>query len=211
MANLKASKPKELKPEDLRWHCNPDIFEFDSTVDLKPIEGIIGQERALKALKLGVDLRSPGYNVFIAGLSGTGKATTVKKMLETISSHCPPLFDYTYVNNFKDPDRPALLTFKVGKAKYFSQDLSSTIEFLKKRIPQSLETEVYVSRKKKIISHYNEKEQSLMTSFEEKLKQENFSLGQVKLVKMPALIYSRLLNRSLCRFISLMNLLSKES
>ena len=180
MAYPKPPKPKELKPEDLRWTCNPDIFEFDSTVDLKPIEGIIGQERALKALKLGVDLRSPGYNIFIAGLSGTGKATTVKKMLETISSHCPPLFDYAYVNNFKDPDRPVLLTFQIGKAKYFTQDLSSTIEVLKKRIPQSLETEAYINRKKKIIANYNEKEQSLMTAFEGKLKKENFSLGQVK-------------------------------
>jgi Cdc6-like AAA superfamily ATPase len=96
----------ELKPEDLRWRCDPDLFEFDSTESVKPMEGILGQERALKALKIGVDLRSPGYNIYIAGLSGTGKATTVKKILETISSQCPPLSDYAYVNNFKDPDRP---------------------------------------------------------------------------------------------------------
>ena len=83
----KVDKPAgRLKPEDLRWRCNPELFQFDSTEDLKPIEGILGQERALKALKIGVDLRKPGYNIYIAGLSGTGKATTVKKILETISS-----------------------------------------------------------------------------------------------------------------------------
>ncbi len=180
MAYLKAPKHKELKPEDLRWRCSPEVFAFDSTIDLKPIEGILGQERALKALRLGVDLRSPGYNIFIAGLSGTGKATTVKKMLETISSNCPPLFDYAYVNNFKDNDRPLLLTFQIGKAKLFKQDISNAIDILKKRIPQALESEVYISRKKRIIAHYNDKEQTLMNSFEEKLKQQNFSLGQVK-------------------------------
>ena len=78
MAYPKPAKHSELKPEDLRWMCDPDIFEFESTSDLEPMEGILGQERALKAIRLGVDLRSPGYNIFIAGLSGTGKATTVK-------------------------------------------------------------------------------------------------------------------------------------
>ena len=181
MAYPKPSKPIELKPEDLRWRCSPEIFAFDSTTDLEPIEGILGQERALKALKLGVDLRSPGYNIFIAGLSGTGKATTVKKMLESINTNCPPFYDYVYVNNFKDNDRPILLTFPVGKAKIFKQDLSSTIDILRKKIPQTLETETYINRKKKIISLYNEREQALMSSFEEKLKVENFSLGQVKI------------------------------
>lgn len=180
MTYPKPSKPNELKPEDLRWRCTPGVFAFDSTTDLEPIEGIIGQERALRALKLGVELRSPGYNIFIAGLSGTGKATTVKKMLETINANCPPLFDYAFVNNFKDTDRPILLTFNIGKAKVFKQDLCSTIDVLKKKIPQTLESELYVNRKKKIISLYNEKEMTLMSSFEEKLKQENFSLGQVK-------------------------------
>jgi lon-related putative ATP-dependent protease len=180
MTYPKAPKPKKLKYEDLRWRCNPDVFAFDSTNDLEPIEGILGQERALKALKLGVDLRSPGYNIFIAGLAGTGKATTVKKMLETISDNCPSLYDYAYVNNFNDSDRPVLLTFKVGKAKIFKQDVTSTIEILKNKIPQSLESETYINRKKKIVAHYNDKEQTLMSAFDEKLKKENFTLGQIK-------------------------------
>ena len=180
MAFSKAPKPKELKTEDLRWQCNPEDFAFDSTDDLEPIEGILGQERALKAIKLGVDLRSPGYNIFIAGLSGTGKATTVKKMLETISGNCPPLFDYVYVNNFKDSDRPVLLRFQIGKAKIFKQDMSSTIDILKTKIPQTLDSDSYINSKKKIVTHYNEKEQDLMGAFDAKLKTENFSLGQVK-------------------------------
>ncbi|MDH3269588.1 MAG: AAA family ATPase, partial [Ignavibacteria bacterium] len=71
MTYPKAPKHKQLTIEDLRWKCDPDIFKFDSTEDLKPIEGILGQERALKALKLGVEMRAPGYNIFIAGMSGS--------------------------------------------------------------------------------------------------------------------------------------------
>jgi len=180
MAAQKLTKHKELKPEELRWKCDPNIFEFESTEDLNPIEGIIGQERALKAIRLGVDLRSPGYNIYIAGLSGSGKATTVKQMLEKISSDCPRLYDYAYVNNFRDPDQPLLIRFHKGQAREFQQDLSSAIEVLKQRIPIALESDLYLSRKKNIVDDYNNKEQELMNSFDAELREKGFSLGQIK-------------------------------
>lgn len=180
MANPKASAHRELKPDELRWKCNPDIFEFESTEDIEPIEGILGQERALKAIRLGVDLRSPGYNIYIAGLSGSGKATTVKKMLERITAKCPELYDYAYVNNFKDPDQPMLLKFPKGKAKEFRQDLQSAIEVLKQRIPLALESDLYLTRKKNLIDEYNQKEQELMNAFDKELRKKGFSLGQIK-------------------------------
>ena len=173
-------KHKELKPEELRWTCDPNIFEFESTEDLDPIEGIMGQERALKAIRLGVDLRSPGYNIYIAGLSGSGKATTVKQMLEKISSDCPPIYDFAYVNNFKDTDQPTLLKFHKGKAKEFRQELLSAIEVLKQRIPLTLESELYLVRRKNIIDEYNQQEQELMQKFDAELREKGFSLGQIK-------------------------------
>ena len=181
MAYPKAPKHKELSPEDLRWKCDPEILEFDSTEDLKPIEGILGQERALKAIRLGVEMRAPGYNIYIAGMSGSGKATTVKQVLETIGADCPPLYDYAYVNNFKDPDRPTLLTFPKGKAKVFKKNLSHAIEILKIKIPQALESEDYLERKKKIISDYTQREQVLMQEFDAKMRKVGFSLGQVRM------------------------------
>jgi lon-related putative ATP-dependent protease len=180
MAAQKPPKHRELKPEELRWKCDPNIFEFESTEDLNPIEGIIGQERALKAIRMGVDLRSPGYNIYIAGLSGSGKATTVKQMLEKISSDCPRLYDYAYVNNFRDPDQPLLIKFHKGQAREFQQDLSSAIEVLKQRIPIALESDLYLSRKKNIVDDYNNKEQELMNSFDAELREKGFSLGQIR-------------------------------
>jgi len=179
-AKTTAIKAKELKPEELKWSCDPDVFEFDSTEQIEPIEGILGQERALKAIKLGMELRSPGYNIYIAGLSGTGKATTVKQILEAISTKCPPLCDYTYVNNFKDEDRPLLLTFQTGQARFFRDELYAAIDVLKKRIPAVLEGEQHLSKRKKIINLYNDREQNLLTQFNEKLKKENLTLAQIK-------------------------------
>jgi lon-related putative ATP-dependent protease len=185
MTNLRAPKHKELKPEDLKWKCEPEKLDFESTSNVKPIEGIVGQERALKALKLGVDLRSPGYNIFITGLSGTGKATSVKKMLQEISPDCPQISDYAYVNNFDDTDKPTLLVFPAGKAKKFKKDLTAAIKFLQENIPHVLEAENFVAQKKQLITDFNNQQQQIKSSFEEKLNKDNFTLGQVKVGEIP--------------------------
>jgi ATP-dependent Lon protease len=177
----KAPKAKELKANELRWKCDPGIFEFKSTSDLEPIEGILGQERALTALKTGVDLRSAGYNIYVSGLSGTGKSTTIKKILENISTNCPPLYDYAYVNNFKDSDRPILLVFQSGRAKQFKRDMENAIDILKQRIPLALDNEYFQNKRKSIIEEYNKEEKELLNPLNEKLQKENFTLGQTKI------------------------------
>jgi ATP-dependent Lon protease len=180
MALKTISTFSELKPKNLRWKCNPNIFDFKSTDELEPIEGILGQDRAIRAIKLGVNLRSPGYNIYISGLSGTGKASSVKKILESMSSNRPLLYDYAYVNNFHDTDNPTLLTFPAGEAKAFRDEMSSFIGFLQDKIPQALESENYLKKKGKILDAYTVKEQELVTSFEVKISQEGFSLGQIQ-------------------------------
>lgn len=184
MVLKKAKKFPELLPEDLKWTCNPKDLDFDTSEELKPIEGILGQERAIKALQIGVSMKSHGYNIFITGLSGTGKFTTVKKMLETINPECDNLFDYAYVNNFEDEDRPILLKFSAGEAIKFKKELANTIKFLQENIPGVMESEYFIKKKKKIITEYTESQQNLIGSFEEKIAKENFALGQLKVGEM---------------------------
>jgi len=185
MALHKAPKLKELATEDLKWTCDPKIFEFESTTSIKPIEGIIGQERALKALRLGVDLKSQGYNIFVTGLSGTGKFTAIQQMLESITPDCSHLNDYAYVNNFKDVDRPVLLRFTAGQANKFKKDLSRAVIFLQEEIPKVLSANPFVSKKKKLLAEFGKVQHSIMDGFEEKLKKDNLTLGQIKVGEMP--------------------------
>ena len=180
-----APRKKPLSVDQLKWNCNPESFEFESTEKAKPIEGIIGQERALKALKLGVELKSMGYNIFITGLSGTGKFTTVKKMLEAISPSCPVLYDYAYVNNFDDRDKPILLQFPAGKAVVFQKELFQTINYLKENIPQVLENEPFINLKSKLITAYQKKHKELFSGFDAQLKKEDLTLGELKVGDTP--------------------------
>ncbi|MEK6552359.1 MAG: AAA family ATPase, partial [Bacteroidota bacterium] len=150
------------------------------TEKVKPIEGIVGQVRALKALRLGVDLKSLGYNIFITGLSGTGKFTAIKQMLESITPNYSHLNDYAYVNNFQDEDRPTLLQFPSGQATKFRKDLSWVIKFLQEKIPQLLSTDPFTSKKKQILNEFGQTQQKMMNDFEEKLRKDHFTLGQIK-------------------------------
>ena len=76
----KPSSP-EVPLEKLRWRCAPESFPFDTTADLPPLEGIIGQERAQKALALGVEIARAGYNIYVCGMPGTGRLTAVQQLL----------------------------------------------------------------------------------------------------------------------------------
>ena len=78
----KPSSP-EVPLEKLRWRCDPESFPFDTTADLPPLEGIIGQERAQKALALGVEIARAGYNIYVCGVPGTGRLTAVQQLLAT--------------------------------------------------------------------------------------------------------------------------------
>ncbi|MCF6270737.1 MAG: AAA family ATPase [Melioribacteraceae bacterium] len=180
MAYLKPSRQKKLLPEDLKYIFNPDIANVELTSIQKPILSIIGQERAIKALSLGVELRKQGYNIFITGLSGTGKFTTVQKMLETLQPECSMMYDYAYVNNFEDEDRPILLKFKAGKAIKFKKDMLRSIEFIKTQVAKTFESEPFSKNKEKLITKYHTVQSKLMGAFEEKLTKDSLTLAQIQ-------------------------------
>ena len=100
--------------EKLRWRCNPETFAFETTAEVPCSDEIIGQERAMKSIKLGLSVESPGYNIYVQGLTGTGKETTVKCVLEQVATESRIPDDKCYVHNFEDPDRPLLLSLPAG-------------------------------------------------------------------------------------------------
>ncbi len=181
ISNIKAPKHKALNADQLKWTCDTDNFDFDTTDSLSPIEGIVGQYRAIKALKLGIDIESSGYNVFITGLSGTGKQTTVRKILQEFAPKKKlKLNDYVYVNNFNDNDHPTILLFNAGQGREFKNDMKDTIKFLQENIPQILEKEPFLSQRKNLITQLDKIQQTLMGDFEKKLNKDKLTLGHIK-------------------------------
>src|SRR5499427_291359 len=181
------SKPNELRQEKLRWRCELSRIPFETTAQAQKREGFIGQERALRALKMGVELTAPGYNVFVCGLAGTSRGGTIARMIEELHPATKPSMDRCYVNNFKIPDRPRLLVLPRGSADSFKKDMQAGIDFLRRRIPQVFEGEPFQRQKGRIVERFSVREKELMDDFTRRIARDQFALGhmQVGAVALP--------------------------
>jgi lon-related putative ATP-dependent protease len=178
---IRAAKlPDSLTPKSLRWRCDPKTLSFSSTFDLEPINAVVGQDRAMEALELGVSIKKPGYNVFIAGLSGVGKTTAVKRILDRMIDERAELKDYAYVHNFRDPRRPRLLVFPAGDGAKFQKEFARVVEYLAEKAPGLFDDEKFRETRRKLVERFREREAKLLSDFEETLSTNGFTLGHVE-------------------------------
>jgi predicted ATP-dependent protease len=177
----------ELSAPKLRWRCDLARIPFETTAQAPRREGFVGQERALRALKMGVELSAPGYNVFVCGLAGTSRGGTIAQMIEELHPKTKPSLDRCYVNNFKITDRPRLLSLPRGSANIFRKDMQAGIDFLRRRIPQVFEGEPFQRQKGRIVERFSVREKELMDDFTRRIAREQFALGhmQVGAVALP--------------------------
>ena len=181
------SMPTELPFDKLRWRCELSRVPFETTAQAQKREGFVGQERALRALKMGVELSAPGYNVFVCGLAGTSRGGTIAQMIEDLHPATKPSLDRCYVNNFKIPDRPRLLSLPRGSANVFKKEMQAGVDFLRRRIPQVFEGEPFQRQKGRIVERFSVREKDLMDDFTRRITREQFALGhmQVGAVALP--------------------------
>ena len=164
----KPSSP-EVPLEKLRWRCDPESFPFDTTADLPPFEGIIGQERAQKALALGVEIARAGYNIYVCGMPGTGRLTAVQQLLATCQERATPPPDLCYVFAFKHPEHPRLFTLQAGQGKTLKKAMEGLISTLKQDIPALYASETFQQRKEQVRQQVRRREQRLLEQFEKRL------------------------------------------
>jgi hypothetical protein len=156
--SMTENKVPELPVEKLRWRCDLGRVPFETTAQAPRREGFIGQERALRALKMGVELSAPGYNVFVCGLAGTSRGGTIAHMIEELHPPTKTSLDRCYVNNFKLNDRPRLLSLPRGSANVFKKEMQAGVDFLRRRIPQVFEGEPFQRQKGRIVERYTVRE-----------------------------------------------------
>lgn len=173
-------RPRELAPADLRWTCDPSKYDLDVPESESRLIGIIGQDRAIRAMKLGIELYAPGYNVFVCGITGTGRTTTVKRILDNIKSSCPLPLDRAYVHNFRQPDRPSLIVLPRGRSREFRKDIEHFRREVGTVVPRILESEEHNKRRERIIAKHEQEGDRLIEKFERKVEKEGFALKRVR-------------------------------
>lgn len=141
---------------------------------------IIGQDRAISALELGLGIKADGYNVFIMGASGTGRRTVLTSLLANYKANPSDLQDMAYVYNFARPLEPRALFFPAGSGAYFKKTLKSAIESIRRQVLQLSKSEVFAAASKKISAAADQEENKLLSDFEQTMLARGFKLVQVK-------------------------------
>lgn len=168
---------RELEPSELRWVCPTDIFNFKSTEEVNTLQEIVGQPRAIESIKIGAKVAAKGFNIFVTGLAGTGRLTTVKSILEQVEGYSNTFYDYCYVNNFIDPDKPILIRLPQGEGKKLSKAMEDAVNYLKKRLPKLFEEDDYQNAKRKIFESYQQRENEILSEFDKKIQPFNLIRG----------------------------------
>lgn len=170
----------EVPVGKLRWRFEPGKLKIKSFDDIKPSKEIIGQERALRALRLGLEMKHFGYNVFVAGFSGTGRTTTIKRLLKEFEDKKTDLSDFCYVHNFDNPDQPILVQIKAGEGSALKKEMADFLDDLLKDIPAVFESKRYQEERKKILEHFQSRQRTVLKEFEKQVKAKGFEVVQVQ-------------------------------
>ncbi|RPH37768.1 ATP-binding protein [bacterium] len=172
--------PAEVTAEALRWTCNPSQLGISSMESVEPLDEIIGQDRAVRALKVGLEMKHEGYNIFATGQPGTGRTTTITRMLREYATRPVTLLDKCYVYNFRDPDSPSMISLPAGQGVAFKKDMETFLNELLKGIPAVFESRRYIEQRKSLLEHFQDRQRTILKDFEKKVKEKGFEVVQVQ-------------------------------
>jgi len=172
--------PAPLPVDALRWRCDPSDLAFDSTAELEPIVGVIGQDHAVEALEFGLETNAPGQNVFVRGLTGTGRMTLLKQLLEHIRPSSPPVHDRCYVHNFAQPDQPRLITLPAGQGEAFRRRVDQLADFIRDDLGTAFTSEGIKARRRVIDQIAQQQLDEVMKPFNEALKEAGLALATLQ-------------------------------
>ena len=177
----------EIPVERLTCVCDPDELGFDTTDELEPLEGTIGQERAVSALEFGLGIEAQGFNLFVAGATGTGRTTTLAAYLQRVARSRPVPPDWCYVHNFDDPSRPLALSLPPGMGSELAKDMDDIVNECRVDIPRMFEGEEYRQRVEEMLRDIQERRTSLSREIETEAKRRHFSVnfGSMGLITLP--------------------------
>ena len=167
-----------VQADKLKNTCPEDMLKGLATDRLKPDHEIIGQERAARALQLGLGIKAQGFNIFVAGIHGTGKLTAVKSYLEEPAKQEPVPADWCYINNFKDPFQPRCLQLPAGRATAFKKEMKSLVQESLLALFKNFESEEYVKRRLQITDKLEKQQNIITNTIREKAEKESLLIKQ---------------------------------
>ena len=171
---------KALAPRALKRRCDPRSLRFRTTAELEDVDEILGQERAIEALRFGIGIRSAGFNLFALGPNALGKHTTVRQFLDRKAAAQDTPADWCYIHDFEDAHRPKALRLPAGTGDKLQRDMARLIEELQTAVSTVFESDEYRTRLQGINEEFRERQSE---AFEELQKRARGR--EVALVRTP--------------------------
>ncbi|MBE0446873.1 MAG: AAA family ATPase [Actinobacteria bacterium] len=177
-ANIKEVKRvfPEVAVKDLRRESDPSIFKFSSTDEVEPLEGTIGQDRAIESIEFGFGIKTKGFNLYAAGPPGVGKTSTIKSYVQVKAKREPVPDDWCYVNNFSDPDRPLAVSLPPGRGRILAKDMDELVNSARAEIPRAFESKEYEERKTRIANEFEAQREKGLAEIEKKAEERGFAV-----------------------------------
>ena len=170
----------EVPPELLRWKCDAGCLVFETTAEIDPAIGVVGQATAYEALKFGIECLSRGQNVYVRGARGTGRNTMVRQMLAALKPESDSNRDFCYVHNFSRPDHPRLITLPPGTANEFRKEMQSVAEFFEEGLIKSLDGEPYRGERQAVQDRLQEEIKQTTEPLEKEIEANGMAMVQVQ-------------------------------
>ncbi|WP_070966011.1 Lon protease family protein [Vibrio sonorensis] len=166
----------KLKAEQLYHSAQLEKLESKSTKELAPIDEIVGQERAQKAVEFAMSIEEKGYNIYAIGQNGLGKRTMILRYLNRHKHDGDALYDWCYVANFEDTRTPKVLKLPSGVGTRLRQDIEKLMSKLLKAMPLAFDNELYYSRADKLKGQLEQKQQTELENISKEAKTKDISL-----------------------------------
>lgn len=165
-----------LAPDALYTACDVDCLSFETTADLEPLEELVGQDRAVEAVRFAIGMGHDGYNLFALGPEGTGKASLVRRTLFDKAAQLSAPGDWCYVNNFEEPHRPRALCLPAGRGKELRDGMAQLVDDLQAALPAVFESDEYRSRKNAIEEEFKEKNEGAIADLQQRAQDKGIAL-----------------------------------
>jgi predicted ATP-dependent protease len=178
---------KELSPEQCRRACPELPFDCRTTKDLIPSNKIIGQDRAVKALQFGLRIRKKGFNIYIAGMPGTGRRSAAVDFVKDLAKDMPVPSDWVYVYNFQEASKPNALSLPAGKGKEFKDDVERLVSGVPTALRNAFESDEYAKKRQTTMKAIEEERDEFTNNINRMTAEAGFQIQQtpIGMVLMP--------------------------
>jgi len=168
--------PSALPASALRWRCDPARIPCETTSECPPLPGIVGQESAVEALRFGIECGAPDQNVFVRGLTGTGRMSLVRRLLDELMPACRLESDHCYVHDFSAPDRPRLLVLPAGQGRALRKRVHELAKFVREGLGELLTGEAVEERRLALEAEAQQQAEAITDPFEADLRAAELTL-----------------------------------